>query len=229
MRLGLAAAQGLIYKASPPILPNTGITGKTNSLIWAFIIASKSAYFRDGQCWQKCNFLLLTKRRRNKYMGGKFQRLRQGEPAVGEQPSPHGPGCVRNIQLSPGSTVGRGAEDPLPLPFEHLLCVRSCAGHFPCSISSCLPQSPMGPAPILFLSQRWKELRLRKVGQLAQGQTVPGHEPNTVNCKTGALSHSPPLQPVPRRRGQGEASSCSLRAQPRGPATPTGPLSPPWR
>ena len=148
---------------------------------------------------------------------------------MGEQPSLDRPGCVRNIQLSPGSRVGRGAENPLPFPFEHLLCVRSCAGHFPYSISSCLPQSPMGPAPILFLSQRWKELRLRKVGQLAQGQTVPGHEPNTVNCKTDALSHSPPLQPVPRRQGQGEASSCSLRAQPRGPATPTRPLSPPWR
>lgn len=33
VRLGRAAAQRLIYKASPPILPNTGITSKTNSLI----------------------------------------------------------------------------------------------------------------------------------------------------------------------------------------------------
>ena len=76
VRLGLAAAQGLIYKASPLILPNTGITSKTNSLIWDFIIASKSAYFRDGQCWQKCNFLLLTKRRKNKYTGGKIPKVK---------------------------------------------------------------------------------------------------------------------------------------------------------
>lgn len=74
--LGLAAAQRLIYKASPPILPNTGITSKTNSLIWVFIIASKSAYFHDGQCWQKCNFLLLTKRRKNKYTGGKIPKVK---------------------------------------------------------------------------------------------------------------------------------------------------------
>ena len=33
VQLGRAAAQRLIYKASPPILPNTGITSKTNSLI----------------------------------------------------------------------------------------------------------------------------------------------------------------------------------------------------
>lgn len=40
VRLRLAAVQRLIYKASPLIPPNTGITRKTNSLIWAFIIAS---------------------------------------------------------------------------------------------------------------------------------------------------------------------------------------------
>lgn len=68
---GLAAAQRLIYKASPPILLNTGITNRTNSLIWAFIIASSSAYFCDGQCRQKCNFLLLTKKKKiNTHSGG---------------------------------------------------------------------------------------------------------------------------------------------------------------
>lgn len=59
--------QGLIYKASFLILPHTGLTSKTNSLIWAFIIAPASAYFCDGQCRQNCNFLLLTKRKKNKY------------------------------------------------------------------------------------------------------------------------------------------------------------------
>lgn len=39
VRLRLAAVQRLIYKTSSLILPNTGITSKTNSLIWAFIIA----------------------------------------------------------------------------------------------------------------------------------------------------------------------------------------------
>lgn len=41
VRLGLAVVQSLIDKASTLILPNTGITSKTNSLIWAFIIASR--------------------------------------------------------------------------------------------------------------------------------------------------------------------------------------------
>lgn len=74
--------------------------------------------------------------------------------------------------------------------------------HFPCFISSYLPQSPMGPAPVLFLSGM-KELRAQKGrSNLPKVQTVQDMNPiqstaRQVLSATPLPCTCPPLAGLP--------------------------------